>query len=57
MMKKTVGLLALIWMIICISSAVSNWGGEITKNPIAIFFGEIISSMIWSFCYITGDWE
>ena len=57
MMKKTVGLLALIWMIICISSAVSNWGGEITKNTIVIFFGMIISSMIWSFCYITGDWE
>lgn len=56
MIKKTIGTIALIWLIIFISSSISNWGGEISQNPVIVFYGVIISSFIWSFCYITGDW-
>lgn len=57
MIKKTVGVIASIWLIIFISSAVSNWGGELTQNPVIVFCGVIISSFVWSWCYITGDWS
>lgn len=42
---------ALIWLIIAISSAVANWGGSITKDPVSVVIMLILSLI----CYAIGD--
>lgn len=39
---KLTKVVSLIGMVFAISSAISNWGGEITKNPIAVFIGMFV---------------
>ncbi len=50
-MMKLIKNLALVWLIIAISSAVANWGGYITKNPVSVAIMLILSLIL----YAVGD--
>ena len=51
---KMLKYVSLIWLIVSISSAVSNWGWEITKNPIFVSIMLFVSAA----CFAVGDsWE
>lgn len=43
---KAVSLLGLIFSI---SSAVSNWGGELTKNPVVVFISILVFAGLYGF--------
>lgn len=55
MIKKMIGSISLICLIICISSAISNWGGDITENTVVVLLGVFINAFIWALCYFTDD--
>lgn len=45
---KLIKIVSLIGMIFAISSAVSNWGSELTKNPIAVTIGLFVFALLYS---------
>lgn len=52
---KVVKTIALVWFVLFMSSAVSNWGGDVTMNPIAVFTGLMVSIAVYACCEIMGD--
>ena len=40
--------LALIWLIIAISSAVTNWGGTLTKDPVFVVIMLLLSLILYA---------
>ena len=54
-MRKTIKNIALIWMIILLASAVSNWGGEMLKNPVLVTIGLFVSTFVYALADIFGE--
>lgn len=47
-MKKIFKNVSLIWLIFAGSSAVANWGGELTRNPVFVFIALFASGIVYA---------
>ena len=54
MIMKTIKSIAMIWLVFFSASAVHNWGGELTKNPVFVFVGLMVAAGIMAFCEVMG---
>lgn len=51
-MKKYIKNIGLIFFIFSVASAVSNWGNELTQNPVIVFTALMLSVIV----YAIGDY-
>lgn len=51
-MSKLVKNIGLIFFVFSVACAVSNWGGEFTRKPVAVFSALILSIVV----YAIGDY-
>lgn len=52
---RTLKFMASIWLVMCLSAAVSTWGGEWTKNPIIVSVGIFISIVVLAIISVYED--
>ncbi len=45
---KVLKMLGLIFLMLGISSAVANWGNDLTRNPVFVFVVILISSFVFA---------